>query len=477
MDYPVFPMLSWLADLDFEYKLGIAVFVSTVSAYALLLYLGRRWRRRLEAEGVTYWKAPKGERIAELIRGVWEPRKVSLLYGLAYFSNGYVRTSYSLWIPVFLLNVVGVSTLEAALFVGLMYFSWSWKMFIGFVADGVPISWCGRRYRRLPWFAITGFLYLVGILIMLLGNIEEAPVWTVTFPAVVTVLAAGAFYDMAADSYAVDVTPPEYHARVMGSVSTAGQSIGSALATILPLYFLGVGGYKLVFVVAGLTGLTSLLFLTAREPELESERVFSRRAIAFTFTEKTVILAALVMFARAFTPQKITAPLGGMFTFTIREIVSADPSMVSVLGLAATLAGLPGALLGGSMADKHGHKRMFAISSVAFTGAGLLWATLSRGAVLWFVVVAMISSFLERFWTGTIYALMADATPLALSSTVYQMYMSWAWIGNIPASILMGYLLGFDLRVTAIVMSALTFTVLVLGWLIQPFEAGKAMKV
>ncbi|MDH5200457.1 MAG: hypothetical protein OEW93_06180, partial [Candidatus Bathyarchaeota archaeon] len=81
------------------------------------------------------------------------------------------------------------------------------------------------------------------------------------------------------------------------------------------------------------------------------------------------------------------------------------------------------------------------------------------------------------FWTGTIYGLMADATPLALSSTVYQMYMSWAWIGNIPASILIGYLLNFNLGVTALVTSALTAAVLILGSQIRPYEAGKATKV
>ena len=120
---------------------------------------------------------------------------------------------------------------------------------------------------------------------------------------------------------------------------------------------------------------------------------------------------------------------------------------------------------------------MFVASSLAFAGAGMLWTTLSQGAVAWFLVVAMISSFLERFWSGTVYALMADATPLALSSTVFQMYMSFAWIGNIPASILIGFLLGFNLTFTALIMSALTGAVLLLGVLIRPYEAGKATKI
>ena len=469
--------MSWLLNLKLQHRLGIAVFVCTISAYAVLLILGHRWRRRFEAEGVTYWKAPKRERISELMRGVWEPRKVALLYGLSYFTNGYIRTSFSLWVPVFLLTVVGVSTFEAALFVGTMYVSWSWKMFVGLVSDAAPLRWRGRRYRRKQWFILAGVLYAAGTLVMLFRELETAPVWTVTFPTVVAILTAGAIYDMAADSYALDVTPPEYHARVIGSVSTAGQSIGSAMACILPTFILTRGGYNLVFVVAGLTGLTSFLFLTAKEPELERERLFSRRAIAFTFTERTVIVAALVMLARAFTPQKIIAPLGGMFAFTIREVVGLEPKVVGTLGLAATLAGLPGSLLGGSSADRWGHRRMFIASTIAFVGAGLLWTTIGKGAVTWFVAIAMISCFLERFWTGTIYALMADATPLALSSTVYQMYMSFSWIGNIPASILIGFLLGFSLPFTALVMSALTGVVLLLGVLIKPYEAGKATEV
>jgi MFS family permease len=358
-----------------------------------------------------------------------------------------------------------------------MYVSWSWKMFIGLVADVFPIKWRGRTYKRMHWFLVTGVLYLLGIAVMAFSDIENAPVWTVLFPAVVSILTAAAFYDMAADSFTIDVTPPSYHARVIGGASTAGQSIGSALATIIPLWLLDAGGYKAVFILAGVTGLTSFLFMTVKEPEAQAERVFSRQAVAFTFTELTVVMAMLVMFFRSFTPLKITAPLGGMFSFTIREVLGADVSLVSTLGLAATLAGLPGSLLGGRLADRYGHKRIFIVASIAFTAAGLTWATLTPGAVTWFILVAMISSFLERVWTGTIFALMADATPLAMSSTVYQMYMSWSWIGNIPASILIGYLLGYSMATTAAVTSGLTVIVLLMGLYVKPYEAGKASRV
>lgn len=470
-------VLEAIAGLSLNYKLGIAVFAFTVSAYGVLFYLGRRWRKGFEDEGVTYWSVPKEERMQELMDDVWEPRKITLLYGISYFANGFARSTFSLWVPIFLLDEVGVSTGEASLFVGLMYISWSWKMFVGLLADTFPIKWGDRYYKRKPWFVITGVLYLIGIVIMVVSDIYNAPVWSVLFPAVVSIITAGAFYDMAADSFAIDVTPPEYHARVIGGASTAGQSIGAALATILPLWLLDVGGYRLIFTLAGVTGLTAFLFLSIKEPDVVKERSLSKEAIAFTFTERTVIVAVLIMFSRAFTVMKITAPLGGMFSFTIREIIGADISMVSTLGLVATLAGLPGSWFGGNFSDKFGHKRAFIIATVAFAGAGFLWTTIGEGAVTWFIVVATISAFLERFWTGITFAIMADSTPLAMSSTVYQMYMSWAWIGNIPSSVMIGYLLDFSLARTAMVTSILMIVPLLLGVYIKPFEAGKASDI
>ena len=470
-------IIDTILGLSLNYKLGVAVFTFTVLAYGVLFYLGRKWRKEFETQGVRYWSAPKESRIQELMHDVWEPKKITLLYGISYFANGFVRSTFSLWVPIFLLDEVGVSTAEASLFVGLMYISWSWKMFVGLVADIFPIKWGDRYYKRKPWFAVTGVLYLLGIIIMVISDIENAPIWTGLFPAVVSIITAGAFYDMAADSFVIDVTPPEYHARVIGATSTAGQSIGSALATILPLWLLGVGGCKMIFTLAGATGLTAFLFLSVKEPKVEKERTLTKEAIAFTFTELTVVVAALIMFSRSFTVMKITAPLGGMFSFTIREVVGADISLVSTLGLVATLAGLPGSWIGGIASDKYGHKRAFIIASVAFMAAGFLWTTIAPGAVIWFIIVAMISAFMERFWTSTTYAIMADSTPLAMSSTVYQMYMSWTWIGNIPASVMIGYLLDLGLRSTALVTSSLMIVPLILGLLIKPFEAGKASDI
>lgn len=51
------------------------------------------------------------------------------------------------------------------------------------------------------------------------------------------------------------------------------------------------------------------------------------------------------------------------------------------------------------------------------------------------------------------------------------------WIGNLSASILIGFLLGFSLSFTALVTSALTCVVLILGLIMRPYEAGKATRI
>jgi len=67
------------------------------------------------------------------------------------------------------------------------------------------------------------------------------------FLDIALVTTAGAFLDIAADSYAVDATPPEWHGRVLGTASRLGRVIGGSLASLIPPILLNMGSYKLVF--------------------------------------------------------------------------------------------------------------------------------------------------------------------------------------------------------------------------------------
>jgi hypothetical protein len=103
--------------LEFEQLLGILMFTCTAVTYLIFLILGRKWRKKFELRGIRYWKAPKEQRVKELMTDVWRPKLIAVFYGLAYFTNGYMKVIYSMWAPLFLLNVKGVDVFK-------LRFSW-----------------------------------------------------------------------------------------------------------------------------------------------------------------------------------------------------------------------------------------------------------------------------------------------------------------------------------------------------------------
>jgi MFS family permease len=467
-----------LGVMKFEHILGLIFFGITLSLYILFFLLGWKWRREYEAQGVTYWSAPKEDRIKELTEEIFRPRLIALFYGLAYFANGYSKITFSMWAPIFLVQRRNVDVFETALFLGLVYISWQWKMFIGMFSDAVPINFQGKKYRRMPLFFLTGVFSIIATIGFIVTDLNTSPLWTGFFPLCLAMTIAGALFDIAADSYAVDVTPPGWHARVLGGINTVGIALGGASASLLSPILIRNGGYQLVFISGGLVGLLAFLFLFLKEPELEHERVFSKQAIAFTFTEKSVLIASLIMMGASIGPRRISNPTGGMFSLAMTEIIGGfTPETVGLISVLVLLSGIPASLIGGWSADKYGHKRVFWISSLASILTGYLWMILGSGMATWFIMLAIISNFVERIASGGRMAIMADSTPLALSATVFQMYMSFYWVGNIPASVIVGYLLPRNIPLLFGVLSSFSILPLFLVRFLEPFDAGKAMKV
>ena len=464
--------------MTFEQILALLLFCCTVLAYLTLFSLGRRWRREFTAKGIGYWNAPKIERMKELTTELWRPRLIALFYALAYYANGYTKITFSIWASLYLLQIRGISTFEAALFLGLVYVSWQWKMFIGMLSDAVPIRFRGKAYRRRPWFVAAGALSFLAMMGFLNSNFSEMSIWTQFFPLALAMTTASALFDIAADSYDLDVTPPEWHARVLGGANTVGMALGGVTASLLSPLFIAWGGYQLVFVSGGLVGLLAFPFLILQEPALERERVFTKEAIAFTFTEKTVLIAALLMIGAAIGIRRISNPTGGMFSLILNEVITnVTPTMAGNIAMITLLAGIPASVIGSWAADKWGHRRLYRISGIVLMASGYLWMTLERGMVTWFVVLAIVSNFLERINAGGRMALMGDATPLALSATVFQMYMSFSWIGNIPASLIIGILLPWNIPLLFAVLASFMIVPLVLSRYLTPYEAGKASNV
>jgi len=138
------------------------------------------------------------------------------------------------------------------------------------------------------------------------------------------------------------------------------------------------------------------------------------------------------------------------------------------------LAGIPGSLFGGWAADRWGHKNACIVFGFLMAGTGYLWMTLTRGSVFWFMTLAALSYFIERTNQASVYALMGDTTPLALSGTVFQMYMSMSWIGNTVASIIVGTLLPISIPLLFAILSTITIVPVILVRKLAAYEVGKA---
>jgi putative MFS transporter len=167
-----------------------------------------------------------------------------------------------------------------------------------------------------------------------------------------------------------------------------------------------------------------------------------------------------------------------MFSLIMNEIVGGfTPTMAGNIAVITLLAGIPASVIGGWAADRWGHKRIYTISGVFMMLSGYLWMTLKPGMTTWFITLAIVSNFIERINSGGRMALMGDATPLALSATVFQMYMSFSWVGNIPASVIIGYLLPRNIPLLFAVLSSFTLVPLFLVRYMKPYEAAKAVTV
>ena len=213
-----------------------------------------------------------------------------------------------------------------------------------------------------------------------------------------------------------------------------------------------------------------------KEPKLERERIFSKRAIAFTFSEKSIYIASIVAFGFALGPRAFSSPIGGMFSLFAEKVLGGSIELFSGISLIGVLAGIPGALIGGWASDKWGHRRMHTVSLGVFALVGFLWITLGMISV-WWVILIVVTNFLLNFYRAALYGLVSDITPLGLSSTVLQMIFSFIWIGGFVAAPIMGILLSVSPLLCVTVFSSLSLIGLLSGILVKPYEAGKATKV
>lgn len=298
-------------------------------------------------------------------------------------------------------------------------FKWVW----GPILDVFTIPSLGRRR---PWILLAQGMMAatVGALILIpdLTADLELLMWMVLIHTVFNSL-----QDVAVDALAVDLLDEEERGRANGfmyaSKYAGGVLGGAGMATLIGMYGLRTALSAQTIVLLAIM-LVPLLVRERSGPPPASPRfgaLLGSLVKAFTL-RSSLVLAALMLVANLATGM-LTANASVLFT---QRLGWTDTEYAQLTGGPGLVIGLGGAVLGGLLADKVGHRRLAAIGSVMMAAGWLAFALAepwwdSRAVIyglFWIVPLAL------SVMTVSLFALCMDVSWPRIAATQFTAYMA-----------------------------------------------------
>jgi len=318
------------------------------------------------------------------------------------------------------------------------YIAWNFKFLLGLIVDlSPPIG----MWRRRVWILSGGLIRILGPLWL----ITTRNVWFGIFPAVVLMLTADAFVDIGADALLLDTAPPDFHGLGFGA-GWAARAGGYTVATVLTAFVIYWFGWNIGFLLYALYAVPVLAVLPIKEPPVTKERKLSKKAIALTFTDPAIFIAAAFAFFGAacygFDPNRglfsiiISEKLGVGKAASLQEYLSQLPKVAAITA-AFGIAVIISSLFLGRYADKIGHRKGYYISLTSFTIAIIVLALIppeniggifsedtQRAILIGLGVLAFTVGFFEGFNFTMWEALLGDITPPQFPAFMFQYFMT-----------------------------------------------------
>ena len=363
--------------------------------------------------------SPGGARTGSLPPTVWALGVVSLLM------DSSSELIHGL-LPVFLVGVLGASTVQLGLIEGIAEMTASVvRLFSGAVSDllgrrkAVVVTGYGLAALTKPLFAMAGGVgtVLAARFVDRIGKgIRGAP----------------------RDALIADITPEALRGRAYG-LRQALDSVGAVLGPLLAigLMMLLAGDIRLVlwFAVLPAVAAVAVLIVFVREPargdrRAERPRRFGLRDLGrlpgrFWLVVAIATVATLARFSEAFLILRLSE-LGLGATMA--------PLALLVMSLVYTLSAYPA----GWAADRYDRGRLLilglailVVADLVLAGAGSITAGLI-GVAIWGLYMGMSQGLLQ--------ALVADAAPADLRGTAFGVYHLVTGLGLLAASLLAGWL-------------------------------------
>ena len=350
-------------------------------------------------------------------------------------------------------------------------FKWVW----GPIVDA--FTW--RRFgRRRPWIVFAqGMMALtVGALIAIpdLTRDLDLLMWMVLIHT-----AFNALQDVAVDALAVDLLDEQERGRANGFMYAAkygGGAIGGAgMATVIAL----AGLRAALLMQVGILLLIMLVPLLVREREgaPPSARSISEilAALRRAFSLRSSILLGVLMLGGTLATGIVNAASPVLY---MQRLGWKDTEYAQLAGGPVLLIGLGGAVLGGILADKVGHRRLAAIASVVMA---LSWGGFALAEPWWpsrtFIYAVMwIEPLCLSLMTVSLFALCMDVSWSRIAATQFTAYMALSNVGTTRGYQLAGRVVdAWGYQGMFVAAAAIQLVITMLFWFIDPHQTRRVL--
>ncbi len=347
----------------------------------------------------------------------------------------------------------GLQSSDVAQITVLSTLPWSFKWIWGPVIDRYGFAPMGRRR---PWILFAQLMMAATILAMVaipdLGEEVGVLAWMIFVHNVFNSL-----QDVSVDALAVDLLPEEERGKanglMYGSKYLGGAIGGAGMATVV-----GAAGLQAALLMqAAALGLIFLLPLFLRErpgerllpwtageasPETEAQRSESVlavfRALFKAFSFRSSLLTAGLALTMTIS-SGILAVVG--VVFIVQELGWSDTQYAQITGGPGLVCGLVGAVLGGFIAERLGHRRTIALGCLLLAA---LWLGFAAAKPYWdshalVTGLILLDSFAISMAAVGFFALAMGVSWPAVAATQFTAYMALSnlssalggWLGGV----------------------------------------------
>jgi PAT family beta-lactamase induction signal transducer AmpG len=353
-----------------------------------------------------------------------------VLLGTLYFAQGLPFGFFVQAVPI-LLRKQGYS-LTAIGGAALLTLPWALKFVWAPVVDRYYSKRIGRRRTWILAMQLAATLVL-GAIALVPGSDDLA----VLMVAMAVLNLVAATQDIATDGLAVELLPPEERGFANG-LQVASYRVGMVVGGgVLFGVYVSLGHHNMFGVMAALTALASVPVLLAREPDTvtvvrRSPSRTARHFLSLPGVWPVLAMIALYKFGEASAQSLLP-------TF-LHDAKVSDEDIALIRGTVGFLAGMGGALVGGTLVTRLGRKRAliaFGFGQV-FAVSGYAYLAFGSPVLVELFVWAGVEHFASGMATAALFTSMMDWSRPASSGTDYTVMASSVVIATGSASLLGG---------------------------------------